>query len=46
MPRGARADWQRARGACDESLAYNINTLKESMRIWRSITNLRERLEP
>ena len=21
------AGWQRARGACDESLAYNINTL-------------------
>ena len=25
MPRGARAGWQRARGACDESLAYNLN---------------------
>ena len=25
MPRGARAGWQRARGACDESLAYDFN---------------------
>ena len=25
MPRGARAGWQRARGACDEPLAYNLN---------------------
>ena len=24
MPRGARAGWQRARGACDEPLAYNL----------------------
>ena len=46
MPRGARAGWQRARGACDEPLAYNFNTFEESMRIRRSITNLRERLEP
>ena len=27
LPRGAKAGWQRARGACNESLAYNINTL-------------------
>ena len=25
MPRGAREGWQRARGACDEPLAYNLN---------------------
>ena len=25
MPRGAREGWQRARGACDEPLAYNFN---------------------
>ena len=46
MPRGARAGWQRARGACYESLAYNIDTYKRSIRIRRSIANLRERLEP
>ena len=34
MPQGARVGWQRARGACDVSLAYNIN---ESMRIRRPI---------
>ena len=25
MPRGAREGWQRARGACDEPFAYNLN---------------------
>ena len=42
MPRGAREGWQRARGACDEPLAYNFNIL----RIRRTIADLRERLEP